>query len=450
MKKLIKFSIGVLLPCITILLSCKKDIVALGELNKPPKANAGPDQTIILPKDSISLDGSASVDPDGRISKWLWTKISGPASFNIIHASDSVTVVRRLTAGTYQFELKVTDNGGLSAKDTLRVVVDSFFMANHPPKANAGNDTTIILPSSSVTLDGSRSTDPDNNISSYVWTKISGPSSFNISNAGGIQTQVVNLVEGIYQVELKVTDAGGLFSKDTMKVIVSFQPPACDNSNRPQITSQLIPLGSLSQIRVGMVVASAGNKILFAGGINGDLNSARVDIYDINTQIWTTAELSIARYSMAAVAAGNRIFFGGGEIGDGTEPVNTVDIYDVSTNTWSVTTLSAAGNGIAATTTGNKVFFAGGDPGYSGVSGYDHSSKVDIYDLVTGTWSTASLSEGKTALSAVATNNKVYFAGGATRINNSSNNYTVFNSILIDIYDNATNTWTTSFLQEGK
>lgn len=175
-----------------------------------------------------------------------------------------------------------------------------------------------------------------------------------------------------------------------------------------------------------------------------------MDIYDINTQTWSTAELSMARYAMAAVAAGNKIFFGGGEISDGTEPVNTVDIYDVSTNTWSVTALSAAGNSIAATTTGNKVFFAGGDLGYSGVSGYDHSHKVDIYDLVTGTWSTASLSEGKSGLSAVATNNKVYFAGGSTRINNSSNNFAGVSSILIDIYDNVTNTWTTSFLQEGK
>ncbi len=51
--------------------------------NKPPTANAGPDQVITLPTDSISLDGSASSDPDGTISERLWTKISGLASFNI-------------------------------------------------------------------------------------------------------------------------------------------------------------------------------------------------------------------------------------------------------------------------------------------------------------------------------------------------------------------------------
>ena len=69
-------------------------------------------------------------------------------------------------------------------------------------------------------LDGSASTDPNNNISSYLWTKISGPSSFTIANANSVQTQVTNLVEGVYQFELKVTDAGGLFDKDMMQVTV--------------------------------------------------------------------------------------------------------------------------------------------------------------------------------------------------------------------------------------
>ena len=45
--------------------------------------------------------------------------------------------------------------------------------------------------------------------------------SFNIVNSNAVQTQVTNLVQGIYQFELKVTDARGLFSKDTMQVTVN-------------------------------------------------------------------------------------------------------------------------------------------------------------------------------------------------------------------------------------
>lgn len=81
--------------------------------------------------------------------------------------------------------------------------------SNKPPIAAAGPDQAITLPKHRVLLDGSGSNDPDNNITIYQWSKISGPLS-NIANAYAIQTQVSNLTEGTYLFELKVTDAGGL------------------------------------------------------------------------------------------------------------------------------------------------------------------------------------------------------------------------------------------------
>ena len=94
---------------------------------------------------------------------------------------------------------------------------------NRPPVANAGLDQTITLPTDTVRLNGSNSIDPDNNITGYAWTKISGPTSFSIANASWVQTQVTNIVEGTYLFQLKVTDAGGLFSMDTVQVIVNQQ-----------------------------------------------------------------------------------------------------------------------------------------------------------------------------------------------------------------------------------
>jgi hypothetical protein len=95
---------------------------------------------------------------------------------------------------------------------------------NQSPIANAGKDTTIILPEDTVYLNGSLSTDPDNNIISYQWTKVDGPASFTIANANLVTTRVTGLVEGVYRFELKVTDAGGLFSKDMVQVTVSPPP----------------------------------------------------------------------------------------------------------------------------------------------------------------------------------------------------------------------------------
>ncbi len=121
---------------------------------------------------------------------------------------------------------------------------------NKPPVANAGPDQTITSTlQNNVNLDGSASTDPDKNITNYLWTNISGPSGFTIANANAAQTQVNNLIQGVYLFELKVTDAGALFSKDTMQVTVNAAVVAvdCNGNIRPQVNAQLIPIGTLSQ-----------------------------------------------------------------------------------------------------------------------------------------------------------------------------------------------------------
>src|SRR6187401_3011104 len=131
MKQEIKYISLILLLMLPILNSCKKETScencrSENDKNKPPIAVAGADQVITLPTDSVLLDGRTSSDPDGSISSYLWAKISGPASFNIIKSTDSLTKVKALVAGTYLFELKVTDTGGLSAKDTMRIIVNAM------------------------------------------------------------------------------------------------------------------------------------------------------------------------------------------------------------------------------------------------------------------------------------------------------------------------------------
>ena len=260
--------------------SCTKEFSCEGcrELNKPPVASAGPNQFVTPATDSASLDGSGSGDPDGTITTWLWTKISGPSSSIINSPSSSATIVKNLVTGNYQFELKVTDNGGLSATDTVMVTVDAIPSSDHAPVANAGADLVITLPANTITLDGSGSSDTDNNITGYQWSKISGPVSFNISNTSGIQSQVTNLVEGAYLFELKVTDATGLTDKDTVQVNVN---QGINNStldiyvagmenNLPVYwkNGQMIPLDNISYGFTGTSIAVVGNDIFVAGTRN--------------------------------------------------------------------------------------------------------------------------------------------------------------------------------------
>ena len=253
---------------------------------------------------------------------------------------------------------------------------------------------------------------------------------------------------------MKVTDAGGLFAKDTAQITVNpEQPPppsSCDPLNRPQINAQLILVGTLSEARSNISVASVGNKILFAGGYNSSGSpSSKVDIYDIATLTWSTAQLSIARTGIAAIGAGNKIYFAGGDSVNNITGVWThtsrVDIYDVASNTWSTAELSEARKDIAVAIVGNKIMYAGGDNGYT--CSICTSNKVDVYDQSTNIWSVATLSIARTGLSATTAGNKIYFAGG-NEIWGGTNNTGVHDRIYI--YDNTTDTWSTSVLNERK
>jgi N-acetylneuraminic acid mutarotase len=419
-----------------IFLACKKD----QETNKLPVAIAGSDTTILLPQDSLILNGSQSYDPDGRIQAHSWRGIGNASFIPIINKQTEKPTIKNLTSGAYQFELTVTDNRMAWSKDTVTVVVIPS-SNNRPPVADAGSDHTITLPTNSVALNGSASTDPDNNIIGYQWSKISGPLSFNITNPAASKTQVTSLSEGVYKFELKVTDAGGLYSYDTIQITVYPTVVIYPCTNRPVINVNLIPIGRLSEARVALNSGAAGGKILFAGGfVPFSHYSSRVDIYNIITNTWSTAELTIPeRQGMAVASVGSKVLFAGGGDNDNGITTSRVDIYDAANNSWSISDLSKKREYMAATTLGNRVFFSGGGDWEPNLIG---STRVDIYNNSTNTWSIAFMGTGRMDHSATTIGNKIYFAGGTSGYYTSLN---VLNSI--DIYDGATDTWSTSTFQ---
>ncbi|MFL5739172.1 MAG: carbohydrate-binding protein [Flavisolibacter sp.] len=89
--------------------------------NQLPTANAGPDQNIN--GNSVQINGSGS-DPDGTVTNYSWTKISGPSQYNISSASVPNPTLSNLVGGSYTFRLSVSDNTGGSAYDD--VVINVF------------------------------------------------------------------------------------------------------------------------------------------------------------------------------------------------------------------------------------------------------------------------------------------------------------------------------------
>ncbi|XP_075349848.1 dyslexia-associated protein KIAA0319 homolog isoform X5 [Mycteria americana] len=95
------------------------------ENNSPPRAHAGGKHVLVLPNNSVTLDGSRSADDQGIVS-YLWIRDGqSPAAGDVIHGSDHEAVLQltNLVEGTYTFHLKVTDAKGDSDIDSATVEV---------------------------------------------------------------------------------------------------------------------------------------------------------------------------------------------------------------------------------------------------------------------------------------------------------------------------------------
>ena len=92
-----------------------------GSTNLAPVARAGSDR--VISRSSVTLDGTASSDPDGTIIAYKWQYVSGPAKYYIATPNASRTRIQNLVPGTYTFRLTVTDNKGAISFDDVRITV---------------------------------------------------------------------------------------------------------------------------------------------------------------------------------------------------------------------------------------------------------------------------------------------------------------------------------------
>ena len=192
---------------------------------------------------------------------------------------------------------------------------------------------------------------------------------------------------------------------------------------------------TLSNNLYGSNVASIGNKIIFYSGSKyvgtSQELAQEIEIFNVttNTKQVLTAPTGAARVNASAVALGGKVLFAGGLTPSGH--TTRVDIYDTLTNTWTTAALSVKRENMGSTATTKKAFFGGG----SSTAG--NSKVVDIYDLTSNTWTAtqfpnATLPSQRTYLCAANVGNRVLFAGGYTT--------TIFRD-LISVYDTQNNSW---------
>ena len=439
MKKLFLLSVIFVCTCI----SCTKEppVSTSTPTAKAPVANAGTYAIVILPVDSVMLDGSASYDPDGKVEEYLWTQLSGPSAAELLAPQLVKTNVKRLHQGTYSFELTIKDNGGLMSKDTVAVSVR--LTAAGTVAANAGPDQVGDLAIGRAVLNGSASVDSLGLSLNYQWRQITGLPTQLLNSNQAVSTAMFS-VANIYRFELRVWNANGE-AYDTTQVTVKDD---CTLS-RTEVPAQLTHLKqfSFSAYNAGRLLA-VGNKLIIPVDALDPIAVSAVIVYDVATGTFTEKELRYPRTGAATVVAGNKVFFAGGFINFNYDerPVvsDDVEIYDAASNTWSTAKLSEARGAIKAGVAGNKVVFAGG------LKSNILSNKVDVYDLQTNQWTTSVMAGPPRAVErVVADDSKIYFLAGFTAWENP----TGFGFVLagasktIDIYDATSGTWSNENIQ---
>jgi hypothetical protein len=218
--------------------------------NRLPVANAGINFSVFLPDPYIQLNGSGSYDPDGSISSYRWKLVSGPGTVSFSDTTASITIVTGVKAGSYTFQLDVQDNEGAVASTQVTVTVN--VPLNKFPVADAGKDTSIVLPYSRAMLNGERSYDPDGSLVSYNWRQVSGPTTSVLQDGNKALARAIDLVEGTYAFELTVKDNAGAVAKDTLRVNVL-------NLNRSEEVFRLYPNPAVQQIRVQCQIDAISN-----------------------------------------------------------------------------------------------------------------------------------------------------------------------------------------------
>lgn len=132
------------------------------------------------------------------------------------------------------------------------------------PIAEAGENALVQLPANSVSLNGSKSSNPAGGPLTYAWKQIYGPSILTITNSNSSTPLISGLLEGIYLMELNVSN-GTYSDKDQMYIISS------NSSNIPPQVNISSPADGSRYFANELVFFSA-----FASDLNGSVSEVKL------------------------------------------------------------------------------------------------------------------------------------------------------------------------------
>jgi N-acetylneuraminic acid mutarotase len=237
----------------------------------------------------------------------------------------------------------------------------------------------------------------------------------------------------------KIYVIGG-YGDSALSSAVNVFDPAANSWSTLATTGTFTPRGSLAS-------AVVNGKIYVMGGAIGpetpENMSNKLEIFDPATKVWSTPATTgtfTPRNNLCACVVGGKIYTFGGF--DANNDVNTFEVFDPAANTWSTPktngTFSPHGAFTAHVING-KIYTIGG---FNNLAPAHHRvlNEVDVFDPSTNTWSTPATTGAFTARLLHASgvvDGKIYVIGGTSNIREPFTHNTV------QVFDPATNAWST-------
>jgi N-acetylneuraminic acid mutarotase len=374
--------------------------------NQPPTVDAGPDQTITLPTDTVTLTATASDDglpnPPGTLTT-TWSHVSGPTTATFTDPNALHTTATLTQAGTYVLRITAHD-GELSASDDVTITVQEGVTvgtwATMPPSSKARQEVAYVQVGGKFYLAGGD-----------VLHEVFDP-------AIGSWTRIASLPQDLDHIQ-GVTVGGQIYY---VGGLLGWPGPNVDTVYIYDPAADAFTMGTpMPRGRGAGGVAVHDGKIYYAGGLSGSSAETAVavgwfDAYDPATGTWTQLpDMPTARDHFHAAVVDGKFYAIGGRDRDINATTSVVEVFDFATGAWQTgrAPLPTPRGGFGAAVLGNEIIIFGGEGGGPFSGTFD---AVEAYDTVDDTWRTLTpMPTARHGIQAAECNGGVYIAAGGLK-----------------------------------
>jgi hypothetical protein len=199
-------------------------VIVFDPSNRPPAAVASKLSPVGTPLvgEVVTLDATASIDPEGAALHYAWTQTAGPRAF-FTDPGSALPQFTPIISGTYEFQLVVNDGAVTSPPAVLRLAIKpsaSYVVPSATPSfttAAAVHPSTghVMTTGTAINLVSTRTP----GTITWWWEQTAGPATVLSPFPFNADPSFTPLVPGFYRFRLSATDhTGGLVNRGFQEI----------------------------------------------------------------------------------------------------------------------------------------------------------------------------------------------------------------------------------------